>query len=124
MSRTVKAHILLVLVTLVWGATFAVIKDALRDVTPLTFNAIRMVLAAASLWLIYWRPMRRLTRGALASGGIVGTLLWLGYEFQTSGLRLTTPSKTAFLTGMSVMLVPILLALFWRRRLRAWTWDG
>jgi len=124
MSRSVKAHVLLVLVTLVWGVTFTIIKDALRDASPLTFNAIRMVLAAASLWAIYFREMRRLTRGAFWNGALVGTFLWIGYEVQTTGLRLTTPSKSAFLTGLSVILVPIFLALFWRRRLRAWTWAG
>jgi drug/metabolite transporter (DMT)-like permease len=124
MSRAVKAHVLLVLVTLVWGVTFTVIKDALRDASPLLFNAVRMVLAAATLWVIYFRQMRRLTRGAFWNGALVGAFLWIGYEFQTTGLRLTTPSKSAFLTGLSVILVPIFLALFWRRRLRTWTWAG
>jgi len=54
MSRTVKAHVLLVLVTLVWGVTFTMIKDALRDASPLTFNAVRMVLAL----LPHWRERR------------------------------------------------------------------
>ncbi len=124
MSRTVKAHVLLVLVTLVWGATFVVIKDALQDATPLLFNAVRMALAAAALGLFYLRSLRRMSAGALRSGLLVGTFLWLGYEFQTTGLKLTTPSKSAFLTGLSVILVPIFLALFWHRRLRAWTWAG
>ncbi len=124
MSRAVKAHVLLVLVTLVWGVTFVVIKDALQDASPLLFNAVRMTLAATALALVYLRSLKRLTMGALRSGMLVGTFLWLGYEFQTTGLKLTTPSKSAFLTGVSVILVPIFLAVFWRRRLRAWTWLG
>ncbi len=124
MSRTVKAHVLLVLVTLVWGVTFTVIKDALRDISPLFFNTVRMALAAATLALIYRRSLARLSAGAVRQGMLVGAFLWVGYEFQTTGLLLTTPSKSAFLTGLSVILVPIFLALFWRRRLRAWTWAG
>ena len=124
MSRSLKAHILLVLVTLVWGATFVQIKDALRDVSPLLFNAVRMTLAGAVLLAIFGRQFRRLDRGALRMGLLVGTFLWLGYEFQTTGLKLTTPSKSAFLTGFSVILVPVFLAVGWRRRVNTWTVAG
>jgi drug/metabolite transporter (DMT)-like permease len=55
---------------------------------------------------------------------IIGVFLWLGYEFQTSGLKLTTPSKSGFLTGVSVVLVPVFLAMFWKRRINAWTGLG
>jgi drug/metabolite transporter (DMT)-like permease len=123
-SRTIKAHILLILVTLVWGATFVVIKDALRDISPLLFNTVRMTLAAVTLGLIYMGPLRRMNWDAFKAGALVGTFLWLGYEFQTTGLKLTTPSKSAFLTGVSVVLVPLFLALFWRKKLRPWTWAG
>jgi drug/metabolite transporter (DMT)-like permease len=57
-------------------------------------------------------------------GCLVGALLWAGYEFQTTGLKLTTPSKSAFLTGFAVILVPVLLALGWRRRVNRWVTGG
>ncbi len=123
-SRSLKAHILLVLVTLVWGATFVQIKDALRDISPLLFNAVRMTLAGAVLAAIYARNFRNLDRGALRMGLLVGIFLWLGLEFQTTGLRLTTPSKSAFLTGFSVILVPVFLAVGWRRKVNTWTAGG
>ncbi len=124
MSRSVKAHVLLVLVTFVWGSTFVLIKNALADISPLWFNAVRMVLAAGSLLLIFRKEMRRLTPSALRAGAIVGLFLWLGFEFQTTGLRLTTPSKSAFLTGVSVVLVPVFLAIGWRRMVNRWTASG
>jgi drug/metabolite transporter (DMT)-like permease len=120
----VKAHILLVLVTLVWGATFVVIKDALSDISPLLFNAVRMTLAGAVLFAIYGKQFRDLDRGALRMGVLVGAFLWLGYEFQTTGLKLTTASKSAFLTGFSVILVPVFLAVGWRRKVNTWTVAG
>jgi drug/metabolite transporter (DMT)-like permease len=123
-SRSLKAHILLVLVTLVWGSTFVLIKNALRDASPLLFNAIRMVLASVVLALLYRGRLVGMTRQVFRSGVVVGVFLWLGYEFQTSGLRLTTPSKSAFLTGVSVVLVPVLLAIFWRAAVNRWTWLG
>ena len=124
MSRTVKAHILLILVTLVWGATFVQIKDALREISPLLFNAVRMVLAAAVLALLYREHLLRLDRRIVRTGMVVGFFLWLGYAFQTTGLQFTTPAKSAFLTGVSVVFVPIFLAIFWRRKISRWSVIG
>lgn len=112
------------LVTLVWGATFVQIKDALSDISPLLFNAVRMTLAGVALAVIFARDLRGLSRDALKMGVVVGIFLWTGYEFQTTGLRLTTPSKSAFLTGFSVILVPVFLAVGWRRRVNRWTAAG
>ena len=123
MSRSLKAHLLLVLVTFVWGVTFVQIKDALSDISPLLFNAIRMSVAAVALLLIF-RKHLRMNTAALRTGIWMGTLLWMGYEFQTTGLVYTTPSKSAFLTGLSVVLVPVFLALIWRRHINRWTSLG
>lgn len=124
MSRSLKAHILLILVTFVWGATFVQIKNALADITPLLFNAVRMTLAAAVLAVIYHRQISAMRLPALKAGLVVGLFLALGYEFQTTGLKLTTASKSGFLTGVSVVLVPVFLVLFWRRRVKLWTAVG
>lgn len=123
MSRSLKAHLLLVLVTFVWGVTFVEIKDALNDVSPLLFNAVRMTVAALALLLIF-RKHLRMNNAALRTGIWMGTLLWIGYGFQTTGLVYTTPSKSAFLTGVSVVLVPVFLALIWRRHINRWTSLG
>ena len=124
MTRSTKAHILLVVVTFIWGATFVVIKNALAEISPLLFNAVRMTLASVCLAALYWRDIRTMQHATLRAGIFVGIFLWLGYELQTSGLRLTTPSKSGFLTGVSVVLVPVLLAVFWRRKINRWTLIG
>lgn len=124
MSRALKAHILLVVVTLIWGTTFVVIKNALADISPLLFNALRMSVAAACLVGFYWREVPKMTIDTVKAGIVVGALLWAGYEFQTTGLRLTTPSKSAFITGISVVLVPVFLVLFWRRKVNRWSAIG
>jgi len=111
------------MVTLVWGVTFVQIKDALSDVSPLLFNAVRMTVAGTALLLIFRRHLR-MAAAALRTGLWMGTLLWMGYEFQTTGLVYTTPSKSAFLTGLSVVLVPLFLALIWRRHINRWTSLG
>jgi drug/metabolite transporter (DMT)-like permease len=123
-SRSLKAHLLLVLITFLWGATFIVIKNALADASPFLFNALRMLLATLVLATVYCRELPKINAQALRSGAIVGVLLFLGYEFQTTGLRLTSPSKSAFITGVSVVLVPVFLILFWKRKVNRWTALG
>lgn len=124
MSRSLKAHLLLVICTFVWGATFVVIKDALTDSSPLLYNAVRMSIAAVLLALIFHRQLRSVPRQTALAGITIGVFLWLGYEFQTAGLKLTTASKSAFITGLSVMLVPLILSVLWRRHVNHWTLAG
>jgi drug/metabolite transporter (DMT)-like permease len=123
-SRSLKAHILLVLVTVVWGTTFVLIKNALADVSPLLFNAVRMTLAAVCLGVVFRKHLAGITPQSLRAGVLVGIFLWAGFEFQIVGLKQTTPSKSAFLTGLSVVLVPVLLAIGWRRMINRWTAWG
>jgi drug/metabolite transporter (DMT)-like permease len=108
MSERLRAHLLLLAVVAIWGSTFVLVKDALNDISPLLFNLIRMALATLCLAIVYRRHMGRLTPEALAGGAIAGFFLAVGYQFQTAGLALTTPSKSAFLTGLTVIIVPIL----------------
>ena len=110
--------------TVIWGATFVLIKDALTDISPLLFNAVRMTLAAVALLLIFRKEVVKLTRRAIRAGISVGVFLWAGFAFQTTGLKLTTPSKSAFLTGLAVVLLPVFLAIGWRRMINRWSALG
>jgi len=110
-SPILAAHLLLIAITLIWGATFALIKSALVDISPLLFNLLRMALAFLLLAAINLRTLRQLTRRDLYFGAIAGLFLSLGYQFQTSGLARTTASKSAFITGLIVVIVPLLSAL-------------
>lgn len=110
-SRTVVAHLLLLGVVVVWGTTFSLVKAALVETTPLVFNLLRMLLAFAVLAAVNWPSLRGLTRSDLKLGAAAGVFLGLGYQFQTSGLNHTTASKAAFITGLVVVIVPLLSAL-------------
>lgn len=107
LSKRTKAEALLVLVTLIWGSTFVIVKAALADASPLPFIAVRFTLAGLLLFGVLGR--RGLDRAALRRGLALGLFLFGGYIFQTLGLRETTPSKCAFITGFSVILVPMIL---------------
>lgn len=114
-SHRAAALLSLLAVVALWGATFALVKNALIDIGPLAFNAIRMVLAFAVLAIVYrkhWPALlQRDSRPAIRTGALVGMLLALGYSFQTAGLTLTTATKSAFITGTVVVLVPLFAAI-------------
>jgi drug/metabolite transporter (DMT)-like permease len=102
-----RAYLLMTFVVAIWGSTFVLIKGALADATPAAFNLIRMTLAFALLAIAYHRSWRTIRRTYIAAGALVGLCLAAGYQFQTIGLVRTTPSKSAFITGLVVVLVPL-----------------
>jgi drug/metabolite transporter (DMT)-like permease len=99
-----KAEFLLALTAMIWGSTFVIVKDALTHATPLAFLGVRFTLAGILLFIFLNRGRPSAT--ALARGFLLGIFLFAGYVFQTSGLQYTTPSKSAFITGFAVILVP------------------
>lgn len=107
-SPALTAHLLLLGVVLVWGTTFPVVKASLKQVSPLLFNLLRMSIAFAALFALNWRKLRSSSARDLRAGCVAGLFLGLGYQFQTSGLARTSASKSAFLTGLVVVLVPLL----------------
>jgi drug/metabolite transporter (DMT)-like permease len=94
-------------VVAVWGSTFVLVKGALVDASPAAFNLARMTLAFLVLAVAYHRYLRDIRRSQLIAGATVGLCLAVGYQFQTTGLARTTPSKSAFITGLVVVLVPL-----------------
>lgn len=112
-----RADLSLALNTIVWGATFVLVKDALAHVSTLLFLALRFSLAAALL-LVAFRGRIRFGSSAAQTwraGILAGLCLFTAYTLQTFGLRYTTPSKCAFLTGMGTVFVPLFSALIYRR---------
>lgn len=115
-----KADLALLGITAIWGATFLVVQGALAEASPLAFNAARFTLAGILLAAVYPRHLRHIPARVWGASCMLGLLLAIGFGFQTAGLEFTTAAKSAFLTGLSVVLVPFLVALVWRRRL-AWS---
>ncbi len=124
-SPVLSAHLLLLAVELLWGTTFTLVKSALADASPLLFNLLRMTLAFGVLALVHRRSLRTLSRQDMRYGALAGIFLGAGYQFQTAGLARTTASKSAFITGLVVVIVPLLSALPGVRppsmRLPGWT---
>jgi drug/metabolite transporter (DMT)-like permease len=116
-----RAEAALVVNTLIWGATFVLVKQALHDVSPILFLALRFTLATVVLLALFrgtWSHPRNL-RWSLAGGAIAGAFLFSGYAFQTIGLQFTTAPKSAFLTGLTAVITPLLAAAVYRNKPRA-----
>jgi len=113
-----KADTALALVALLWGTTFVVVKGALAEISTLYFLALRFTLASLCMLPILIPAFReepsRVRRG-LRSGAVAGIFLWLGYIMQTFGLKYTTAGNSGFLTGLYIVLVPIISAALYRR---------
>ena len=109
MTQRAKAELLLVATTFIWGSSFVIVKGALADASPFPYLAVRFILAG--LLMVGVMARGRLPRKALLPSLLLGIMLFTGFAFQTWGLVYTTPSKSAFITGFSVILVP-LISLF------------
>jgi len=114
--RQLWADLLLLLVTLIWGSTFVMVKDAIASYPVFPFLALRFGLATLALLLIGWRRLPSLGWKGVGAGALIGLFLFSGYALQTFGLRYTSASKAGFITGLSVVIVPVLSTLFLRRR--------
>src|ERR1019366_485904 len=111
--KRLRAELALAGVTIIWGTTFVVVKSALAEVSTFVFLTLRFWVAAAALILIYQGAIRKTAvfKKGIGPGLFAGTLLFTAYVFQTLGLELTTPSKSAFLTGLSIPAVPLIASL-------------
>lgn len=118
------ASALLILVTAVWGVTFVQVKDAVELYPLFAFLAVRFAIASATLAPVAVPRLRGLGPRGLAAGVLLGSFLALGYGLQTAGLELTTVSGTGFVTGMYVVLTPLVALLLFRDRIGLGGWAG
>lgn len=114
-----KAAALLLTTTFFWGVTFTVVKQAIESVDVFVFLAQRFILAFALILPIGFYKGKRLDGATLFMGCIMGVFLFGAYAFQTVALLYTSASNTGFLTGLNVVMVPILAALVLRQRVTA-----
>jgi drug/metabolite transporter (DMT)-like permease len=114
-----RADLLLVLVALLWGSTFVVVKDVLHDISTMYFLTLRFAVASLSLFVILLPAFRKAGAAAvwrgLRGGFVTGLFLWLGFLLQTFGLKYTTAGNSGFITGLYIVLVPLIAAAAYRK---------
>ena len=111
------ALLVLIAVTAVWGVTFVQVKDAVAIYPLFAFLALRFAIASGVLLVPGAARIRTLGRGGLAAATLAGALLGAGYVLQTAGLQRTSVSSTGFITGMYVVLTPLLAFAIFRVRI-------
>lgn len=124
MSRETAAELALVAVAAVWGLTFVMVQDAIALLPTMAFLAYRFAWAAALVWPVFRRGVARLGRAGWRAGLVMGAFLTAGYVFQTLGLEETSASNAGFITGMMVVLTPLLAALILRDRITRLAWAA
>jgi drug/metabolite transporter (DMT)-like permease len=108
-KRRFFAEFMLATVTLFWGATFPIVKDAIEEMPVMAFLWVRFAFAAILLALLAGRSgFASLDRRGWRLGVLLGTLLFFSYLFQTFGLERTSSANAGFLTGLGVVWVPLL----------------
>ncbi len=128
-QHTVQADLLLLLVALIWGFGFVAQRAGMDHIGPYTYNGIRFLLGGVCLLpLVLRRPAVPLAeRGRqipLARAGLLaGIVLFLAATLQQVGLQYTTAGKAGFITGLYVVLVPI-IGMAFRQRTNTGTWVG
>lgn len=115
LKRALNSDVVLVLVTVIWGTTFSLTKMGLAEVPPLMFITIRFLVAFGLLLGLTARRKGPVSRRTVMMGAFVGLLYAAGFATQTAGIQFTTASKAAFITGLSVILVPIFSSVILRR---------
>ena len=118
------ALVLLLAVTAVWGVTFVQVKDAVAIYPLFAFLAVRFAIAGATLAPVGLGRIGSLGRGGARAGVVLGLLLAAGYALQTAGLQRTTVSATGFVTGLYVVLTPVLAYALFRLRTGPAAWVG
>lgn len=103
-----QADLLLVITALLWGGTFIVVKNAVRVLPAELIIAFRFTVAFLFLFIVFGRACRGHWRESLVPGAFLGLILGLAFWTQTIGLRTTTPSTSAFITGLNVVFVAII----------------
>jgi len=124
---------LLLLAAAIWGTAFVAQRSGMEHVGPFTFNAVRFALGGMALLPLRairrrrWNPNRqpRVAFGkySLLGGGLAGLVLFAGASLQQTGLVSTTAGKAGFITGLYIIIVPI-MGLLWKRRTGQETWLG
>jgi drug/metabolite transporter (DMT)-like permease len=123
-SKPVQADLALILITFVWGSTFTVVKQSLEHASPILFVGLRFWLATLILLPFLAGQIRKISGKTFRQGVVLSVVLMGGFVFQTLGLRSTSPSYSAFITSLSVLLVPLLGFLVYRHRPRPQTIAG
>ncbi len=118
------ASLLAVLITAAWGSSFILMKNVAADVPALGFLTLRFGMSGLILAIVFWKQLKNFTKKTVLQSFALGLLL-AGYMiFQVVGLRSTSASNSAFITSLSVLMVPFLSAMLLKKSPTCSNWTG
>jgi drug/metabolite transporter (DMT)-like permease len=120
----IKADLALLAAATIWGSAFAAQRIAALHLDAFSFNGTRFLIGALALLPLSWRSWEGFNRRALWGSVCAGLLLFGGAAFQQSGLQFTTAGNAGFITGLYVVLIPIILAIWHRRTPERLSWTA
>jgi drug/metabolite transporter (DMT)-like permease len=112
----------LLTVSAAWGLSFIVMKDAIQRQSVNNFLFTRFALAVIVMILIRPQTIKLFNRDLLQRGGLAGIFLGLGYIAQTLGLERTGAAITGFITGLYVVLTPLIASIVLKEKITKFTW--
>lgn len=115
------ADIILLFVTILWGLTFVTVKDGVKSSSFSLFIFFRFFIATILLFPFTFKRFKNVIKRNIYDGVILGIFVFAGFYLQTAGLKYTTPSRSAFITGLSVIIVPFLSIFFLKKRINFFT---
>jgi drug/metabolite transporter (DMT)-like permease len=113
-SRT-RAESYLLSITIIWGSTFVLTKFILENASPFVYVTLRFLIASLIFAALFFRRLRTISKDGVAKGLVLGVLLFFGFMLQTIGMKFTTASKSAFITGLMVVFTPIFQLIIERK---------
>jgi drug/metabolite transporter (DMT)-like permease len=118
------AEFALIGIAAIWGLTFTMVQDAVEELPVMDFLGYRFTAAALLVALLFRRSLKALPRAGWRAGLLMGVFLTASYVLQTFGLQHTTASNTGFITGLFVVITPVLAAIFLRQRIGPIGWTA
>lgn len=119
-----KAELLLVVMTLIWGATFTFTKQGLNDTSPFLYNMLRFILALGLSAVTFRKYIGLIDKKMAWQGIILGLFFGGGFLLQTLGLKMTEASKSGFITGITVVITPFIFSLIEKKKVKFWSKVG
>jgi drug/metabolite transporter (DMT)-like permease len=118
------SEVALIGIASIWGLTFVMVKDAIEELPTMAFLAYRFIPASLIVAVVFRKQLAALSRDGWRAGAVMGVFLTGGYVFQTLGMEQTTASNAGFITGLFVVITPVLAAVVLRQRLPAVVWAA
>lgn len=116
MTKRLKADFMLLFITIVWGASFPLMKIVIGYIPAFSYLSLRFLLAAFLLAWIYRKKLKEIKRSTLCRGSIIGAFMFGGMALQVCGLYTTSASNSGFITGLNVVMVPVASAILLKKR--------